>query len=114
MRFLFSFKDDSDSNVCTLSLEGISYLLRSNVIDIRTTIKVLSPNLTKDHRPDVIVKFTEILAIVAAFRLDGAEYVEFRKATLQGKELMKNSSYMSKVFKTSFLLFLRTFNQVVV
>ena len=68
-------------------------MLKSNVIDIRTTIKVLSPNLSKDHRQEVIVKFTEILSIVATFKMENQEFLDFRKATLQGNFWAVNTIY---------------------
>jgi hypothetical protein len=64
------------------AMEGIILLCQEGVIDIATTVTVLSPKLKRDPRPEVLAKFTEMLAIAPMFKLETQEYEEFVKETL--------------------------------
>ena len=64
------------------ALEGIIILCKEGVIDIATTVKVLSPKLKRDHRPEICAKFTELLSIAPLFKLDTDEYRTFIRETL--------------------------------
>lgn len=61
----------------TLALESIFTLIQEAVIDIRTTIKVLAPKLTRDTRPEVLVRYCRLLGLAPTFRVAGPEYAAF-------------------------------------
>ena len=66
-----------------VALDGIVTLCQEGVIDIATTVKVLSPKLKNNPRPEISAKFIELLAIAPSFKLDTPEYECFVKDSLE-------------------------------
>ena len=66
-----------------VALDGILTLCQEGVIDIATTVKVLSPKLKNNPRPEISAKFIELLAISPSFKLDTPEYECFVKDSLE-------------------------------
>jgi len=65
-----------------IALEGIYSLCKSKVIDMRSTIKILSPKCGKDRRPLVSIEYIKLLGLSPSFRLSGKEYLDFLSDTI--------------------------------
>lgn len=63
--------------VCCFALDAITELIRGGVIDLRTTWRVLAPQLAKDKRPEVIGSLCKMLALAANFKVKSEEYENF-------------------------------------
>ncbi len=66
-----------EADVCIFAIDGIASLCSHGIIDLVTTIKVLSPKLKADPRPSVVAAFFKLLAIIPSFNLESDEYVLF-------------------------------------
>jgi len=65
------------ATACCIAIEGIKILCKHSVIDMKTTIKVLSPKCSKDRRPSVLSAYIKLLGLAATFKLSGSEYHSF-------------------------------------
>ncbi|KAJ8397874.1 hypothetical protein AAFF_G00435630 [Aldrovandia affinis] len=62
-----------------LALQGLQELCRAEVVDIRSTWGALSPRLSCDPRPLVIVAVSELLALVPQLTVKTEEYEKFKE-----------------------------------
>lgn len=60
-----------------IALDGIYELCAATVIDLRTTWKVIAPNLVRDKRPEVIVKLCKLLSLTPKLQVKSKEYEDF-------------------------------------
>uniref|UniRef100_A0A2P2I2Q4 Focadhesin-like n=2 Tax=Hirondellea gigas TaxID=1518452 RepID=A0A2P2I2Q4_9CRUS len=65
------------SAVCVFALNAITELISAGVIDLRTTWRVLAPQLAKDQRPEVIASLCKMLALAAKLQVKSDEYENF-------------------------------------
>lgn len=79
---LNKFVDQIDSALCCMVLDGIRSLCEAQVIDIRTTVKVLWSKLWNDQRSRVRFCFYKILRVISLFDLDSPIFQEFKSDTL--------------------------------
>ena len=70
------------TTAATLALESIYILCKESVIDIRTTVKVISPKCSKDQRSRVVEAYCRILGLAPTFRVAGNDYANFLADTL--------------------------------
>ena len=70
------------STACKLALQGIRTLCQHSVIDMKTTVKVLAPKVTRDPRPPVLTAYIPLLGLAPSFALSGPEYQTFLSETV--------------------------------
>ena len=70
------------STACKLALQGIRTLCQHSVIDMKTTVKVLAPKVTRDPRPPVLTAYIHLLGLAPSFALSGPEYQTFLSETV--------------------------------
>ena len=69
------------STACKLALQGIRTLCQHSVIDMKTTVAVLSPKVARDPRPAVLTAYISLLGLAPTFPLSGTEYQAFLSET---------------------------------
>ena len=74
-----------------IALEGIHILLQYSIIDMKTTIKVLSPKCSRDRRPAVLVNYIKLLGLAPTFKLSGTEYNKFLADSVKWYERIKGT-----------------------
>lgn len=74
--------DETETAMALMSLEGISHLCKHGVIDVTTTVRVLSPKMWADPRKEVVAKFVDLLGIPPTFDIKSTSYQAFRKEVL--------------------------------
>lgn len=65
-----------------IALDGIYHLCENQVIDLRTTWRVIAPKLVRDKRREVTVKLCKLLSLVPDLHVSSPEYESFRKDSL--------------------------------
>ncbi|XP_022257540.1 focadhesin-like [Limulus polyphemus] len=63
--------------IAAVALQGITALCTAEVIDLRTTWKVLAPRLTKDKRPIVIKNLFAFMSLVSQVGVPTVDYEKF-------------------------------------
>ena len=78
--------DESSPAAAVMALDGIARLCKEGVIDLRTTLEVLSPKLQRDEgvasSESVSLAFLRLLELVPHFDLASDAYSSFRRETL--------------------------------
>ena len=86
-----------DVSTAVLALKGIVILCQEGIIDISTTVKVLSPKLRRAQSPEVTVEYLELLSIGPTFEMNGAEYVAFLNESLEYLWQIVDTNQCSKI-----------------
>lgn len=60
-----------------IALDGIYHLCANQVIDLRTTWRVVAPKLVRDKRPGVTEKLCALLALIPTLKVESVEYEKF-------------------------------------
>ncbi|XP_018006398.1 focadhesin-like [Hyalella azteca] len=94
--------------VCCFTLDGITELIRGGVIDLRTTWRVLAPQLSKDKRPEVIAALCRMLSLAAKLQVKSDEFTAFCTNTLN--ILWSWTSHQNKTVVREAYLALEEFN----
>ena len=68
--------------IISQALKGITLLCQEGIIDVITTIKVLSPKYKADTRVPISKAFYSLLAVAPTFSLDNEEYISFLQSLL--------------------------------
>lgn len=58
-------------------MDGIHHLCANQVIDLRTTWRVVAPKLVRDKRPGVTEKLCALLALIPTLKVESTEYEKF-------------------------------------
>lgn len=64
----------SAASSCALALQGIHALCKAEVIDIRTTFKVLGQRLREEQRPVVVKEICKLMALVPELHVEAKMY----------------------------------------
>ena len=75
---------NESQNITAISqaLKGITLLCKEGIIDVVTTIKVLSPRFKNDGRLPISKAFYSLLAVAPTFSIDSEEYKSFLQSIL--------------------------------
>lgn len=65
-----------------IALDGIYALCSNQVIDLRTTWRVIAPKLVRDNRPEITVKLCNLLGLVPTLHVESSEYEKFTENSL--------------------------------
>ncbi|XP_070543238.1 focadhesin-like [Ptychodera flava] len=76
--FISEFTSPADGTVVVLALEGLYFLCKSEVVDIRTTWGAISSKFTTEDRPLVNSRICELFSLVPDLNVDTEDYEEFR------------------------------------
>ncbi|KAF2362022.1 Focadhesin [Trinorchestia longiramus] len=98
------------TTVCCFALDAITELISGGVIDLRTTWRVLAPQLSKDRRPEVIACLCRMLALTAKLQVKSDEFTAFSTNTLN--ILWSWTSHQNKNVVREAYLALEEFNMV--
>ncbi|XP_042899140.1 focadhesin isoform X1 [Parasteatoda tepidariorum] len=71
--------DDTSSPAACLALDGVINLCKTEIIDLRSTWKLLGPRLSKDKRIPVICKMFELLSLIPELQVSSPEFDTFMK-----------------------------------
>uniref|UniRef100_A0A0P4VWJ2 Uncharacterized protein n=1 Tax=Scylla olivacea TaxID=85551 RepID=A0A0P4VWJ2_SCYOL len=75
--FLNECQGEQGTAQTLIALDGIHHLCASQVIDLRTTWRVIAPKLVRDKRPGITEKLCALLALIPALKVESAEYQKF-------------------------------------
>ena len=84
LRPLNDIMNEGIQNMTLIShaLKGITGLCKEGIIDVVTTIKVLSPRFKSDARLPISKAFYSLLAVAPTFAIDSDEYISFLQSLL--------------------------------
>ncbi|KAK8725871.1 hypothetical protein OTU49_010529 [Cherax quadricarinatus] len=75
--FLNECKSDDGTPQTLIALDGIYDLCANQIIDLRTTWRVIAPKLVRDKRPGVTEKLCALLGLVPVLHVASVEYEKF-------------------------------------
>ncbi|XP_054719746.1 focadhesin-like [Uloborus diversus] len=96
---------ENTTPVACLALDGVIALCRSEIIDLRSTWKALSPRLNKDKRSLVSCRMYKLLELIPELKVKSFEYDKFMSEIVsniwrQISSGMNCSSTLSAAYKT--------------
>ncbi|XP_055052294.2 focadhesin [Misgurnus anguillicaudatus] len=99
---LTQFSKKDQATPAALAVQGLHELCKTEVVDISSTWKALSPKLCFDTRPLVLKATADLLALVPALNVKTEEYEKFRSdivSVLWGYALSQDPEVASHGFK---------------
>ncbi|XP_037079427.1 focadhesin-like [Pollicipes pollicipes] len=78
-RVLTELGDAPSAAACSLALTGIAALCRAQLLDVRTTWRILAPQLRQERRPAVLARYMEFLGLVPQLHVPSEEYEVFTR-----------------------------------
>ncbi|XP_045617466.1 focadhesin-like [Procambarus clarkii] len=75
--FLNECRDEDGTAQTLIALDGIYDLCANQIIDLRTTWRVIAPKLVRDKRPGVTEKLCTLLGLVPVLHVASTEYDKF-------------------------------------
>ncbi|XP_043218348.1 focadhesin-like [Amphibalanus amphitrite] len=76
-RVLTELTTPESGAACSLALTGISALCQAEVLDVRTTWRILAPKLRQERRTPVLARYMDFLALVPQLHVPSEEYEAF-------------------------------------
>ncbi|KAG8200975.1 hypothetical protein JTE90_021439 [Oedothorax gibbosus] len=86
--------DDNSAPAACLALDGVINLCKSEITDLRSTWKILGPNLNKDKRTLVTCRMYKLLSLVPELQVKSPEYDKFMNEIVSNTWKRISSGYM--------------------